>query len=215
MLKWICALALAAVAVSPALAQKPKDSPPKMTTSPDIAIVREGALAVKQNGECTVTFVVGEDGKTADHKADCTVAEFAPFAIRAMQSSVWEPEILDGEKITSYPRKQAFKFGSGAGTDPRGEKAPVVVKNIGPKEVERVISRLETKVEDLGACNVTYTVGADGKPKDVKPNCTTQGLNAGIAEAVGKMEYQPGLKGGQPVDWPGMQMPMNLSKPKE
>jgi len=29
-----------------------------------------------------------------------------------------------------------------------------------------------------------------------------------------KMEFQPGLKGGKPVDWPGLSMPMNLTKPK-
>ena len=28
------------------------------------------------------------------------------------------------------------------------------------------------------------------------------------------MKYEPGQKGGQPTEWPGMSMPMNLTKPK-
>lgn len=209
MLKWICAAALAAGAASPALAQKPKDSPPKMVGQFDTEAIKEGIRTIKQSGECTVTFVVGEDGKTKDHSADCTVPEFAPFAIKAVQASVWEPEILDGDKITSLPRKQAFRFGAVSAPDPRGEKGPVLVKNIEPKDVERVIN----KVDNAGICSVSYTVGADGKPKDIQPNCTDPSFNAGIAEAIAKMEYQPGLKGGQPTDWPGMTMPMNLTKP--
>jgi hypothetical protein len=209
MLKWICAVALAASAVSPAVAQKPKDSPEKMVTQFDTEAIKEGIRALNASGECAVTFVVGVNGKTKDHSADCTVPEFAPYAIKAVQGSVWEPEILDGEKIDSYPRRQAFKFGAVSGGDPRGEKAPVLVKNIVPNEVERVI----TKVDNAGTCDVRYPVGADGKPKDIQPNCTDSSFNSGIAAAVSNMEYEPGLKDGQPTDWPGMSMPMNLTKP--
>ena len=56
-------------------------------------------------------------------------------------------------------------------------------------------------------------VGVDGKPKDIEPNCSESAFNDGIAAAVSKMVYQPGLKGGQPTDWPGMSIPMTLTKP--
>jgi hypothetical protein len=211
MLKWICAVALAAGAASPAFAQKPKpkDSPPKIITQYDVEPIKEGIRTIKQSGECVVTFIVGVNGKTKEHSADCTVPGFAPYAIRAVQATTWEPEILDGDKIESYPRKQAFKFGAVSAPDPRGEKGPVLVKPLDGNAIERVINR----VDDAGTCNVLYTVGADGKPKDIQPNCSMPAFNSGIAEVVGQMEYEPGLKGGQPTDWPGMQMPMNLTKP--
>ena len=53
-----------------------------------------------------------------------------------------------------------------------------------------------------------------GKPKDVEPNCDPAEYNPLIIEAVGKMSFTPGQKGGAPTDWPGISMPVKLTKPK-
>ena len=59
-----------------------------------------------------------------------------------------------------------------------------------------------------------FTVGADGKPKDIVPELRSRAeYNALSLEAIAKMEFEPGQKGGQPTDWPGMSMPVNLTKP--
>src|SRR5689334_14224516 len=112
MLKWICAVALAVAVAGPAMAQKPKDRPMKMLKTFDVEIIKEGIRAVKQSGECTVTYVVGKDSKAKDLTADCTVPDFAPFAIRAVQSAEWQSEITGGEYWDSDPIKQTFKFGA-------------------------------------------------------------------------------------------------------
>ena len=86
-----------------------------------------------------------------------------------------DAEIFDGELFDSEPIKQTFKFGavSAPAVDPRGEKAPVLVTGIEPKDVERAINRVDKE----GTCDVKYTVGADGKPKDIVPNCTDAGAS--------------------------------------
>jgi hypothetical protein len=215
MLKWICAVALmAALPAGEALAQQPKlkDRPLKRTKDFDTAAIKEGITAIKKNGECTVTYIVGTDGKAKDLTADCTVPEYAPYAIRAVQSGEWDAEITGGELFDSYPIKQPFRFGSvtQAAVDPRGEKAPTMIKSVEPKDVERAINR----VDQEGKCDVKFTVGADGKPKDIVPGCEFPALDPHISEAIAKMRYEPGQKGGQPTDWPGMSMPMTLTKPE-
>lgn len=215
MLKWICAVALAVAVASPAMAQKPKDRVMKQTKPFDIEIIKEGIKTVKQSGECTVTYIVSKEGKAKDSKAECTVADFAPFAIRAVESGEWQSEITGGEYWDSDPIKQTFKFGAVAGpaaVDPRGEKAPVVVTALDGKEIERAIAKVsgEKGSQPVDRCDPTFTVGADGKPKDIVPNCKPQQLNQYIVEAIKKMVYTPGQKGGQPTDWPNMTMPMSL-----
>jgi hypothetical protein len=69
-------------------------------------------------------------------------------------------------------------------------------------------------VDQEGACEVRYTVGANGKPKDIVPNCTPPEYNELIAAAVAKMVFSPGQKGGAATDWPGVSMPIKLTKPK-
>lgn len=211
MLKWVCAAALALTVASPALAQKPADRPAKQTKPFDQTPMKEGMAAIKKGGECIAKYVVSKEGKAKDVSADCTVPEMAPYIVRTVETAEWTPEIFDGEIFDTEPIKQIFKFSgpAAAAVDPRGEKAPVVVKGIEPKDVERAIARTKKQ----GTCDVKYTIGADGVPKDIAPNCTEPALNPHIAEAVAKMKYEPGLKGGQPTDWPGMSMPMNLSKP--
>jgi hypothetical protein len=215
MLRWICALALFACAAAPALAQDDvktdlKDRPLKQIKDFDPEPIKEGMRTTGQTGSCTMTFIVGVNGKARNITADCPSPDFVPYVVRAVEGAEWEAEVVGGYIFASDPVKRIFKFGTTSAPDPRGEKGPVLVKNIEQKDVERVIN----KVDDAGTCNVTYTVGADGKPKDIQPNCSTPAFNPGIAEAVGKMQFQPGQKGGQPTDWPGMTMPMNLTKPK-
>lgn len=213
MLKWVCAVALATAAVSPALAQKPGDKPAKRIKEFDQTAMKEGLGVLKQGGECTVNYIVSDKGKAKDISADCSVPDMAPYVVRTVESAEWEPEIFDGEAFDSYPIKQTFKFGTVAGTtvDPRGEKSPVLMTGIEPKDVERAINRVDV----AGTCAVKYTVAADGKPKDIVPNCTEAALDPHIAEAVARMKFEPGLKGGQPTDWPGMSMPMNLTIPED
>ena len=216
MLKWICAIALAAAVASPAMAQKPKDRVMKQTKPFDIEIIKEGIRTVKQSGECTVTYIVSKEGKAKDSKAECTIADFAPFAIRAVESGEWQSEITGGEYWDSDPIKQTFKFGAVAGppaADPRGEKAPVIVTALDSKEIERAIAKASSQKGSppVERCDPTFTVGVDGKPKDIVPNCKPQSLNPAITEAIKKLVYMPGQKDGQPVDWPNMAMPMNLA----
>jgi hypothetical protein len=210
MLKWVCAVAFALTAASPALAQKPADRPAKQTKPFDQTAMKEGIGVVKQSGECIVTYVVSKEGKAKDVKADCTAPDMAPYIVRTVETGEWQPEIFDGEIFDTEPIKQAFKYTAAKpAVDPRGEKAPVLVKGVEAKDIERAISK--TKKE--GSCDVKFTVGANGSPKDIVPNCTEAALNSHIVEAVAKMKYEPGQKGGQPTDWPGLSMPMNLAKP--
>ena len=213
MLKWVCAVAIAAAVASPAMAQKPGDKPAKRIKEFDQTAIKEGLDLLRKGGECTVNYIVSDKGKAKDISADCSVPEMAPYVVRTVESAEWEPEIFDGEAFDSYPIKQTFKFGTiaGATVDPRGEKSPVLVKGVEPKDVERAINR----VDAAGTCDVKYTVGADGAPKDIVPNCTESALDSHIAEAVARMKFEPGLKDGQPTDWPGMSMPMNLTIPED
>jgi len=212
MLRWVCVAALAAMVTGPAFAQKTDlpDRALKQTTPFDQSPIREGLTALKQGGECTVAYIVGVNGKAKDIKADCSVPDMAPYAIRTIESGAWDAEITGGEFFDSFPMKQVFKFGTQQAVDPRGEKAPVLKADLQQKDIARAIEQ----VDESGVCNVKYSVGADGKVKDVTPNCQPAAYDARIVEAMKKMEFQPGLKGGKPVDWPGLSMPMNLTKPK-
>jgi hypothetical protein len=215
MLKWICAVAFAAALASPAFAQKTDlpDRPAKQTKEFDQGPIKEGIAALKQGGECTVQYIIGVNGKAKDITADCSVPDMAPYVVRTIETGVWEPEIFEHEFFDSFPRKQAFKFGttSSAAADPRGEKSPVLVTGVQQKDIERAINQ----VDQTGSCNVKYTVGADGKPKDIVPNCDPSAYNDKIAEAMSKMVFEPGLKDGKPTDWPGLNTPVNLTKPND
>jgi hypothetical protein len=211
MLKLVCAAALSALAVAPAMAQKAGDHPAKQTKEFDQSSIKEGLGVVKQGGQCTMTYVISAKGKAKGITADCTVPEMAPYVTTTVESAEWDPEIFDGSVFDSRPQRQIFKFGSQApvgAPDPRGEKAPVLVKGLDGKEVERAIVKVGNKVE---RCDPKFTVGADGKAKDITANCTPQTLDPWILEALKKLEYTPGQKGGAPTDWPGMTMPMNLA----
>lgn len=210
MLKWICAVAFASAFAAPAFAQKTDipDRPLKQTKAFDQAALKEGITALKASGECSVTYIVGADGKPKDIKPGCTPPEMDPYVVRMINSGEWQSEITGGEFFDSYPQKQVFKFGSSTAVDPRGEKAPVVINDLVMSDLNRAINQ----VGKNGSCNVKFTVGADGKPKDIVPGCTPPAFDARISDAIKKMKYQPGLKGGQPVDWPNMTMPLNLTQ---
>jgi len=211
MLKWICAVAFASAFAAPAFAQKTDlpDRPLKQTKAFDSAPVKEGMATVKTAGECTVDYIVGVDGRPKDMKATCTPPEMGPFAIKMVETGEWQSEITGGEFFDSYPQKHAFKFGgsSAAAVDPRGEKAPVITNDLAQADLNRAIN----KVNKDGKCNLTFTVGADGKPKDIAPNCTPRDYDSPIGDAVKKMKFDPGQKGGKAVDWPNMVVPLNLT----
>ena len=68
-------------------------------------------------------------------------------------------------------------------------------------------------VKEEGTCSLKYTVGADGVPKDIVPGCAPAAYDPLIVEAVKKMKFQPGQKGGQPTEWPGLTSSLKLTKP--
>lgn len=211
MLKWLYVAAGAVALTAPAFAQKTDlpDRPAKQITPFDISAMKEGQTTLKVNGTCTATYVVAIAGKAKNIVADCTHPEMAPYVVRTIETGVWDPEVFDHEFFDSDPVRQVFNYGSSS-VDPRGEKAPVMEQGVDQKDLQRAIS----KMTDPGVCEAKFTVGADGVPKDIKPNCTPEGYGEGVIAAISKMKYQPGLKGGQPVDWPGMSMPLKLTKPK-
>jgi hypothetical protein len=214
MLKWICAGALAVGLASPAFAQKTDlpDRPAKQIKDFDQTAMKEGIATLKASGECTVQYIVGVNGKAKDITTDCSMPEMGPYVTRSIETGEWEPEIFDHEFFDSFPVKQVFKFAAAPGApavDPRGEKSPVLVSGIEQKDIARAINQ----VDKPGTCNVKYTVGADGKPKDIVPNCDPVAYDEKIIEAMKKMKFEPGQKDGKPTDWPGLNTPMNLTKP--
>jgi hypothetical protein len=212
MLKWMCAVAATVAFAAPAFAQKTDlpDRPAKQTNQFDVAAMKEGNTALKVNGSCTAQYIVSVQGKAKDITVDCTHADMAPYVVRTIETGQWDPEIFEGEFFDSYPMRQVFNYGSGAGgPDPRGEKSPVLVDGVNPGDIQRAM----TNVDKEGACQIKYTVGADGKPKDIQPNCEPTNYNEAITAAIGKMKFKPGEKGGAPTDWPGMSMPLKLAKP--
>lgn len=211
---WICAGILAAVAsTSPVLAQQAgdlKDRPAKMLTGPSVDVIRAGIGTVGLDGECVVEFTVGLDGKPKDMKPTCTPEAYAPVALEAMAAVEYQTEIFAGEYFETEGVKQAFKFTAGqtvAAVDPRGEKAPVLVKDFVPADIRRAIDR----VKKSGSCDLKYTIGANGQPKNIQPNCTPSDFNSHIEDAVEKLRYEPGQKGGKAVDWPNFTQPLNLT----
>lgn len=208
----VCALALAAFVGAPAYAQNTKttlaDRPMKQIKDFDPEPIKEGMKTTGQSGLCTATYVVGENGKAKNIAADCPSPDFIPYVVRAVEGAEWEAEVVGGYFFASKPRRQQFKFGTAAAAvDPRGEKPPVMVKSVTEADLTKVIQRL--KQDDK--CDLKFTVGADGVPKDIQPNCTTEAANPPLIEAVAKMKYTPAEKGGVATDWPGISMPVSIA----
>lgn len=212
MLKWMCVAAATLALAAPAFAQKTDlpDRTAKQIGQFDVTAMQEGNNALKLSGACTAQYIVSAEGKAKDITVDCTHPEMAPYIVRTIETGSWDPEVFEHEFFDSYPFRQAFNYGTGAaGPDPRGEKSPVLETGVEAKDVQNAIM----KVRGEGVCEVKYTVGADGKPKDIAPNCTPEGYNAPIAAAIAKMKFKPGLKDGAPTDWPGLSMPIKLAAP--
>ena len=218
MLKLICAAGLAAVLALPAAAQAPKpgaaqaakkeDRAPKQLTAPDGAVVKEAVETVKEPGECMLTYTVGKDGKPKDMKADCTPAAYAPFALKAMATVTWSPEMVSGEIFETEDRRQPFKFGIAA-APVNTDKPPVATVPLDGADINRAM--VKTNAE--GSCNMSYTVGVDGKPKNIVPNCTPAKFDRYMKEAIEHMHFTPGEKGGKQVDWDVSNQVVNLKKP--
>ncbi|MEP7209666.1 MAG: hypothetical protein ABI740_02415 [Alphaproteobacteria bacterium] len=209
MLKWVCAAGLVAALALPAMAQAPKkeDRSPKQLTAADAAVVKEAVDSIKQPGECTVLYTIGKDGKPKDMKADCTPADYAPFALKAMATVTWSPEMVSGEIFETEGMKQPFKFGVTV-TAAAAQKPPVATVQLDGAEINRAL--IKTNAE--GSCSMSYTVGVDGIAKDIVPNCTPDKFNKYIKAAIEKMRFTPGEKDGKPVDWPLSGLMLNLKK---
>jgi hypothetical protein len=209
MLKWMCAAGLVAALALPAMAQAPKkeDRAPKQLTAADGAVVKEAVNAVKQPGECTVVYTIGKDGKPKDMKATCTPADYEPYALRAMATVTWSPEMVSGEIFETEDMKQPFKFGVIA-APVNADKPPTATVPLDGGDINRAL--IKTNAE--GSCNMSYTVGIDGKAKNIVPNCTPAKFDKWIKEAVEKMRFTPGEKGGKPVDWDVSNQVLNLKK---
>jgi hypothetical protein len=209
---WLSAALVLGLAGAAIAQEPPKDRAPTRVNQIDMTIIQEALKTVGKDSDCMAEFVVGKDGKTKDIKPNCQVAEYDPFVVRAITALEYLPEIFAGEIFESDPLKQPFKFVAPktpvAAAAPAGTP-PVVSKPIEPKDVSRAINR----INEPGTCKATFTVGVDGKPKDIQPNCTPDKYNKLIGEAIGKMRYTPGQKGGQAVDWPGVEFPLTLTKP--
>ena len=205
MLKWLCAVALALSVASPVLAQKTRlaDRPLKQIKDFDPTPIKEGLQAIRRDGECSVQYVVARTGKANRITADCSVPEMAPYVTRSVENAEWEAEIIGGHVLDSYARRQPFKFGIATAPDPRGEKAPVLTRPVDNKEIERAIAEVGGEVE---RCDATFTVGIDGKPRNVTTNCKPAALDPFIAKILGKVQYTPAEKEGRPTDWPGISM---------
>ena len=151
----------------------------------------------------------GFTGEITVVNAEDTAPYDRPPLSKKFLSGEWEAEITGGEFFDSFLRKQVLQFTANtvaAAASPNGEKAPVLVTDISPNDVKSAISM----TNKAGKCNVVFTVGTDGAPKDIKPNCENRELNPRISAAVKKMKYEPGMKGGKAVDWPNVSVPLNL-----
>jgi hypothetical protein len=147
--------------------------------------------------------------KPKDMEPVCTPEAYAPYALKAMATVEYLPEIFDGETWETEDVKQAFKFGTAAAEGGQADagKAPVATKDLEPRDIERAIAR----AGGGGVCNVKYVVGANGEPKNIEPNCDPKKLDNNIKSAFEKMRFEPGQKDGKAVDWP-MEQALNLTK---
>lgn len=210
---WICAIALSLGVAAPAFAQETDlpDRPAKRMSDFDPAAIIAANATLQASGMCNVQFIVTASADLSDMSIDCTHPEMVPAIETTMRTAKWQAEILEGEFFDSFPMREAFKYGTNAAAlDPRGEKAPVMQDGIVPRDIEKALAQ----VNQEGSCAVKFTVGANGKPKDIQPNCTPADYNDLIVAAMGRMNYTPGEKGGAATDWPGLSMPMKLTKPK-
>lgn len=208
MLKLVCGAAAIALLAAPALAQEEGEyRNATRTKGPDMTIVQDAVDELAGGAECNAVFTVGEDGKPRDVEPNCSDARYDPYIVRAVESMEYLPEIFDGEIFATEGVKQPFVFGVQTAAASSSGQRPTAIKGVNGGDISRVINR----VDEEGVCEVEFTVGADGKPKDIEPNCDPSRYDSYILEIIEATEYEPGMRGGEAVDWP-MSMPLKLSK---
>jgi hypothetical protein len=210
------AVALGALAIglaAQAAAQKPpppEEVPAKVLTGPNIDAIKEGMATIHQAGECKVTYIISKQAKLKNPKADCTIPEMAPFALKAMEAMTFQANTFDGSSFDSDEMVQPFKWaasGAPAGAAAGGvASAPVMTKPIDGRALGEVLNR----VRRAGKCAATFTVGVDGKPKDIKTNCDPKAYDGPVAKLIGEMVYTPAMADGKPVERT-VEFPLNLA----
>jgi hypothetical protein len=207
------AVALGALAmgfVAQASAQKPpppEEVPAKVLTGPNTDVIKEGMAVIHEAGECKVTYIISKQGKLKNPKADCTIPEMAPYALRAMESMTFQANTFDGSSFDSDEMVQPFKWAASGGAAPAaGNSAPVVKTPPDNRTIGQAIERIKSP----GKCDATFTVGVDGKPKDIKANCAPKSYDSLISKAISGMVYTPGMAAGKPVETPNVEYPINL-----
>lgn len=208
MLKLVCSVAAIAVLAAPAMAQEEGEyRNATRTKGPDMSIVQAAVDELAGGAECNAVFTVGEDGKPRDVEPNCSDARYDPYIVRAVESMEYLPEIFDGEIFATEGVKQPFVFGVQTAANSSDGQPPTVIEGINGGDITRAMNR----VDEEGMCEVKFTVGTDGKPKDIEPNCEPSRYDSYILEIVEEIEYEPGMRDGQAVDWP-MSMPLKLSQ---
>ncbi|MEZ5936920.1 MAG: hypothetical protein R3C52_01720 [Hyphomonadaceae bacterium] len=204
------AVLVAGAAASSAFAQDKETRPPKPLTQPDMAILQEAVDTVQKDAECRASYVITTEARPKDIVPNCSDPAYDPYVVRAIESMTYQFELFDGEPFDSDPLIYPFVFGKAPGAPAEDAGTPPVLKrSISPAELSRAIERAKTG----GVCDATFTVGVDGKPKDIHPNCDPAKLDKQIEKAIERMEYEPGMKDGKPVEWPDVKQPMNLTNP--
>ena len=202
--------ALATGFVTQASAQKPpppQEVPAKVLTGPNIDVIKEGMATIHEAGECKVTYIISKQAKLKNPKADCTIPEMTPFALRAMESMTFQANTFDGSSFDSDEMVQPFKWAaSGVPAAGGGATQPVLTK--GPEAA--AFGRAVERVRKPGKCAATLTVGVDGKPTDIKPNCDPKAYDAPIMKILSELVYTPAMANGKPVETPNRSYPLNL-----
>lgn len=65
-------------------------------------------------------------------------------------------------------------------------------------------------IKVYGECNAIFTVSKEGKPKDIKPNCTPAEYDPYVVRAISATEWDPELFHGETFDTENMKMPFRL-----
>jgi hypothetical protein len=205
--------ALAMTLVAQASAQKPpppEEVPAKVLTGPNTDAIKEGMATIHEAGECKVTYIISKQAKLKNPKADCTIPEMVPFALKAMEAMTFQANTFDGSSFDSDEMVQPFKWtasvASPAAAAGGAASAPVMTKPIDARALGEVMNR----VKRPGKCAATFVVGVNGKPKDVKSNCDPKAYDAPVTKLLGEMVYTPAMADGKPVDRP-VEFPLNLS----
>ena len=202
----LAAPVLLAAFAAPAFAQQgPEFRNPTVVTPPDQGILKEAAEAAKTagGGSCEAVFTVGVDGKPKDIKPNCTAPVLDPFVIRAVESMVYLPEIYRYEVFEAEGVKQPFNFETKTVT----MKAPVAKSSL----AQRDINRIQKKVGKAGSCAIKLNVAANGKAKDVAPNCNPSDYDQHVKPLVEKLQFEPGMSEDKAVDWPNFEMQITLA----